>query len=102
MSDDTPQYQAHPTAAFQDVDSEVFVVTEDNRLHNLRDEVAVVIWQELERQPTDMANLVQTITSQFDVEPTTAQTDIETFLEEALKKKLIVEVEKATVSTEEP
>ena len=102
MSDNSPQYQAHPTAAFQDVDSEVFVVTEDNRLHNLRDEVAVAIWQELERQPTNAVNLVQAITSQFDVEPTTAQTDIETFLQEALEKKLIVEVKKQTVSTEEP
>jgi len=92
MTDDAPRYQAHPTAAFQEANAEVFVVTEDNRLHNLRDDVAVQIWQKLEEEPITTADLVRTITTEFQVEPATAQADIEDFLREALEKKLIVEV----------
>jgi hypothetical protein len=77
------------------------VVTEDNRLHNLRDDVAVAIWQELERAPVDIQSLTVSITSRFDVEASAARIDIDTFLADALEKKLIVEVENPPLIREE-
>lgn len=93
MLRENSRFQAHPNAAFQEVDDEVFVVTNDNRLHNLRDPVAVTIWRHLEEAPIDSQTLTNKIVAEFDVEFSTAQADIDAFLKDALGKNLIEEIE---------
>lgn len=81
----------HPRVAFQQVEDGFFVITPDNALHQLRDEVAIVIWQALDQGPQKVEELVDAICEQFDVSPERAEADLKEFVQEGLKRGLITE-----------
>jgi len=92
MSETTPiRYRIHPDAAWQQSANEIFVVTADNRLHNLRDEVSVALWAALEPDAT-LEGLVDTIVQEFEVSPDVARQDTRDFLEDAEERALIQRV----------
>ena len=92
MSETTPiRYRIHPDAAWQRSANEVFVVTADNRLHNLRDEVSVALWSALVPHAT-LDALVDAVVQDFDVSPDVAREDTRAFLEDAEERALIQRV----------
>ena len=92
MREPTPiRYQIHPDAAWQRSADEVFVVTADNRLHNLRDAVAVTLWLALESSATIDA-LVDAIVGDFEVSGDIAREDVQAFIDDAEERALIQRV----------
>lgn len=84
------RYAVHPQVAFREVEGEMFIVTPDNRFHNLVDPVAVAIWRTCDGGPSTEDELVAVVTSSFQVDETAARADLQTFLADAVQKNLLV------------
>ncbi len=82
-------YTLHPRLAFQDVEEGIFVITPDNNLHHLKDEVALFLWEQLNDSPKSLNELTKAVTENFEVEKTAAQQDLEDFLNTGIKKGLL-------------
>ena len=85
------RYQIHPDAAWQEAADEIFVVTADNRLHNLRDAVSVTLWHTLQAGVSIDA-LVDQVVTEFDVSGDEALEDIQSFIDDAEERALIQRV----------
>ena len=82
-------YQLHPRLAFQDVDEGIFVITPDNSLHHLKDDVALFLWEQLDAAPKSLEELLEAVVTEFQVNRNEAQTDLEAFLASGVKKGLL-------------
>lgn len=87
---DQQRYAIHPQVAFREVEGEVFIVTPDNRFHNLVDPVSVAVWRACDEEACDEDALVALVTTRFRVDADTARSDLRTFLEDAVQKALLV------------
>ena len=85
------RFQIHPDVAWQQAADEVFVVTADNRLHNLRDAVSVHLWNALQTD-LSMESLVASLLDEFDVSEAEAREDLLTFIQEIEELQLIQRV----------
>jgi len=85
------RYQIHPDTAWQEAADEIFVVTADNRLHNLRDAVSVTLWHTLQAGASIDA-LVDQVVTEFDVSADEALEDIQSFIGDAEERALIQRV----------
>ena len=82
-------YSLHPRLAFQDVEEGIFVITPDNNLHHLKDEVALFLWEQLNDSPKSLDELTSAVTENFQVEKGAAQQDLEEFLDNGIQKGLL-------------
>lgn len=87
---DSPRYAVHPQVAFREVEGEVFIVSPDNRFHNLVDPVSVAVWRACDEEPRGEDALVALVTGRFRVDEATARADLRAFLDDALAKSLLV------------
>ena len=92
MTETPTRYRANPNTATQSVDSEVFVVTSDNRFHNLKDPVATFLWTSLEGAPLTLTELVERVLVEFEVTEETATNDVQEFVEQGCAQGLFTEV----------
>lgn len=83
-------YRRHPTAAYTEVEGEVFIVTSDNRLHNLRGSSALTLWQLLADGPSDIDGLARELTRRFDVEWDRARQDVKSFVDRSVERGVLV------------
>lgn len=84
------RYAVHPQVAFREVEGEMFIVTPDNRFHNLVDPVSVAIWRACDAAPCTEDDLVDVVTSTFRVDEAAARADLDAFLADAVLKDLLV------------
>ncbi|GMV43135.1 MAG: hypothetical protein AMXMBFR64_48510 [Myxococcales bacterium] len=83
-------YAIHPQVAFREVEGEMFIVTPDNRFHNLVDPVSVSIWRACDGTPRTEADLTAMVVATFRVDEATARADLAAFLANAVKLHLLV------------
>ncbi|NUN15538.1 MAG: PqqD family protein [Myxococcales bacterium] len=87
-STDNRVYSLTYGIAYQRAAGEVFVVTADNRLHDIRDNVGIFLFLLLEQNALSLDNLVERCMEQFEVEPAVAKIQIQSFLDEGVEKGL--------------
>lgn len=84
------KYKIKPKLAFRKIAGEFFIVdTENSYLHKLN-EVGSFIWECLMSE-MDKDEIIKKILDEFEVDYSTAKTDLEEFIEELKEKKLIEE-----------
>ena len=81
MQNERMRYRANPNTATQEAEGEVFIVTPDNRFHNLRDPVASFLWNRLETESLTLDELVEEVVGEFEVEADLARRDVAEFLQ---------------------
>ena len=87
------KWHIHSTVAFQRVEEGFFVITPDNNLHHLKDEVALFLWEQLNDSPKSLDELTSAVTENFQVEKGDAQQDLEEFLDNGIQKGLLETIE---------
>ena len=86
---DTSRYTVHPNAAWRRVDDHVFVITPDNRQHELFGEVETVVWEACAAGPQSIPDLARLIVETFDVEGEAAMEDITEFVASMVEAGLL-------------
>ena len=76
MSEHAARYAPHKNAAWRAIDDHVFIITPDNRQHELAGEVETVVWHACVKAPQSVAELTRAVVEAFDVDPEVAEADI--------------------------
>jgi hypothetical protein len=85
-----PHYRRDPSLPSQEIEGQVVVVVPSRReLHEL-DEVATFLWKELAR-PRRAEELTRALCEEYEVEPETAERDVQAFLALLKEKGLVAE-----------
>jgi hypothetical protein len=74
---------------FQEIDGQAVVVVPSRREMHELDETATFLWRELERARS-VAELVEAVCGEFDVEPDRAEKDVRGFIVRLEEKGLVV------------
>jgi hypothetical protein len=85
-----PLYQPHPDAAWRTVDGHVFIITGDNRQHELAGEVECLVWTSCDQSPMTHPALVTLITETFAVDTETASRDLRQFIDVMLARTVLI------------
>lgn len=88
VSTDNGVYSLARGIAYQRAGTEVFVVTTDNRLHDIRDAVGIFVFFLLEQNALPLLELTKCCLNHFDADPDVAQSQIKAFLENGVAKGL--------------
>lgn len=74
------RYEVHPNAAWRSVDDHIFVITPDNRQHELEGDVESVVWQACSQAPQSIDALVALVVERFEVDRELAVDDLTEFV----------------------
>ena len=83
--------QRHPDMVFSHIDDEVVMMSIETGEYYGLNPVASRIWELLEK-PHTFKQLIDLMTNEFDIDETTCQKDMCTFLKQLIEKKLVVDV----------
>ena len=86
--DSSHTYRKTPHKASVDLDSEGVVLDLDSGIYYGLEGIGRRIWELLE-EPSNLADLLARLTSEYDVEENTLRRDVTHFLNQLLKNKLI-------------
>ena len=79
------RYAIGPDVAYRVIDEHVFIITSDNRQHELEGEVELCVWRLCEGGPKTLADLATVVAREFEVDLDDAATDLERFLGELVQ-----------------
>lgn len=82
----------HPGAAWRVIDGHVFVITSDNRQHELSGEVELLVWRLCDGAPRTVADLAAAIVAEFDVTEAEASADLRKFVDELLEARVLTQL----------
>lgn len=81
-------YAPHPDAAWRQVAGHVFVITPDNRQHELAGEVELLVWSLCGERPRTHSELVHAVTEAFSIDTETASSDLTGFLGDLVERRV--------------
>ena len=67
--------------AWRIVDGQLFAVTVDGNLHNVDSPVGVAVWSLIDQGEGSVEKLLEHVLAEFDVDRTTAESDLREFLD---------------------
>lgn len=85
-----PRYATNPDIAYRIIDDHVFAITPDTRQHELNGEVELLVWRLCEEKPRSKQELLSAVLNTFDVKPSTATGDLDSFLSELINASLFI------------
>ena len=80
--------QRHPSAAWQDIEDRVLVVTPRTKKVHILDGCGALVWRHI-TQPRTIDSIVQKVCSEYEVKESQAQEDVEFFLAELKEKEAV-------------
>lgn len=86
-------YRIASPLAWRVVDEQLFAITPDGMLHVVEEPPGVFAFLQLAQRETTFELLLHAWLEEFDVDQPQAEQDLREFLDELLKKKLIVQTE---------
>ena len=86
---DNMSFQRRPDMIFSRIDDEVVMMSVESGEYYGLNPVASRIWELLEK-PHTLANLIDILTNEFDIDEQACRRDVETFLKQMTEKNLII------------
>lgn len=86
------RYAIGPDVAYRVIDGHVFIITPDNRQHELAGGVELCVWRLCEAGPRTEYELVRAIMADFEVDAADAQADLRGFLGEMVQAGVLIHV----------
>ena len=83
------RYKVNKDAAWRVVGGELFVVTADGSLHNIKADSGLFLWRKLEKGAT-VPELVSALTENYEVDEQTAVADVDEFVETLVLKQALI------------
>ncbi len=84
------RYAPHPAAAWRDVAGHVFIISADNRQHELEGDVELFVWGLCAQAPRDLAELAAAVSAEFRVDTETARKDLSEFLDKLVSEGVVI------------
>jgi hypothetical protein len=83
------RYKINKDAAWRTVGAELFVVTADGSLHNIKEDSGLFLWKTLEKGAT-VSELILALTENYEVDEQTAAKDVGEFVETLVLKQALI------------
>mgnify|MGYP002641218359 CR=1 FL=1 len=85
----TITYSVSDSVAWREVDGEVFAVTSDGVMHNIRNPVGLFIFKALLQDGATVSSIASQVVDAFEVSPDTAREDATEFIEHLVAKGVV-------------
>ena len=92
MVSSSKRFKQHQHAVFTELDGEVALFQSNTCDYLVLNETGSAIWDALKSQPT-LSELCKYLQSEYEVTPDECKTSVEAWLEAALEKKVITQIE---------
>lgn len=86
-----PRFSLNPDLAWRVIDGEVVILRIKTTTYYSLDSVGSFIWRAMESAPLSKPQIVERVTSEYDVPPETALADIDELFSDLVREELLME-----------